>query len=61
MTSLTNIESHPFLKEMFIFFDKDNDGKIDYKEFVIGLDVIERGSFDEKCRYCFEIYDIYAI
>ena len=46
---------------MFIFFDKDNDGKIDYKEFVIGLDVIERGSFDEKCRYCFEIYDIYAI
>jgi len=26
-----------------------------------GLDIVERGNFDEKCRYCFEVYDIFAI
>jgi len=58
---LSNIESHPFIKEMFVFFDKDANGFVDYGELVKGLDVVERGTFDEKTRYCFDVLDIYAL
>ena len=30
----------------------------DFYEFVKGLDLVERGTFTEKCRYCFTLYDI---
>ena len=44
-----------------MFFDKDMDGRLDFKEFVTGLDIVERGTFDQKCRYCFDVYDIYSM
>jgi Ca2+-binding EF-hand superfamily protein len=58
---MLNIEHHPFIKEMFVFFDRNADGKVDFEELIRGLDIIERGTFDEKCRYCFELYDIFAM
>jgi hypothetical protein len=59
--SLFNLEHHPFIKEMFMFFDKNQDGLISFEEFVKGLDIIERGNMDEKVSYCFKMYDIYDI
>ena len=61
MGYMTNIENHPFMNDIFIYFDKNQDGLVDFEEFVIGLDIVERGTFPEKCRYCFEIYDTYGI
>ena len=60
MASLSNIDNHPFSKDMFLFFDKNKDGLVDFNEFIMGLDIVERGTFDEKCQYCFEMYDIYG-
>ena len=57
---MSNIDNHPFIKEMFLFFDKNHDGLIDFNEFILGLDIVERGSFDEKCAYCFEMYDVFG-
>ena len=27
-------------------------------ELVKGMDIVERGTFDEKCQYCFALYDV---
>ena len=43
-----------------MFFDMWTcDGIIDFREFVVGLDVIERGTFEEKVKYCFDMYNIF--
>jgi Ca2+-binding EF-hand superfamily protein len=58
-TQVTNIQHHPFLIDIFIFFDREtNDRVIDFFELVVGMDIVERGSFDEKCKYCFAMYDV---
>ena len=61
MGYLTNIENHPFMEDIFAFFDRNEDGLVDFEELIKGLDVVERGNFDEKCRYCYEVYDIYGL
>ena len=43
--TMMNIENHSFYEEIFIFFDKDEDGMVDFEEFVRGLDIVERGTF----------------
>ncbi len=32
-------------------------GTIDFNEFLIAMDLMEKGNFDEKLRYAFELYD----
>ena len=49
------------MPEIFVFFDKDEDGLVDFDEFVRGLDIIERGTFLDKVSYCFEVYDVYGV
>jgi len=41
-----------------LFFDTNRDGLIDFYEVVLGLDIIEKGSFEDKCKFCFAMYDI---
>jgi len=31
---------------------------VDFYEVVLGLDTIEKGSFEEKSKFCFAMYDI---
>lgn len=58
-SSLTNIQHHPFLVDIFIFFDRETqDRTIDFFELVRGMDIIERGTIEEKCNYCFAMYDV---
>ena len=45
MGYMMNIENHPFFPEIFVFFDQNEDGIVDFEEFVKGMDVMERGSF----------------
>ncbi|CAF1235802.1 unnamed protein product [Adineta steineri] len=39
-------------------FDIDNDGKVDFKEFVIGFLLTTKGTMEEKLDYTFQLYDI---
>ena len=49
------------MEDIFAYFDRDEDGLVDFEELIRGLDIIERGNFNEKCQYCFEIYDAYGL
>ena len=31
---------------------------VDFYEMVIGMDILEKGNFEEKCKFCFAMYDI---
>ena len=58
MTSIFNIEGHPFADDFFLFFDTNRDGLVDFYEMVVGMNIIEKGSFEEKCQFAFTIYDL---
>ena len=47
-----------FSQGLFQFFDKNDDGHIDFKELVCGISLCCRGSNTERLRACFEIFDI---
>ncbi|XP_003130192.1 EF-hand calcium-binding domain-containing protein 1-like isoform X2 [Sus scrofa] len=44
------------MNRVFFAFDKDNDNLINAKEWVKGLSVFLRGTFEEKLKFCFEVY-----
>lgn len=48
--------SETFLRRLFLAFDADSDGKIDFREFVVGLNGFVKGTPEEKVHALFEIY-----
>ena len=58
MTAIFNIEGHPFTDDFFLFFDTNRDGLVDFYEMVIAMNTIEKGSFEDKCRFAFTMYDL---
>ena len=42
-----------FLDQLFRIFDKDGDGSIDFKEFMIATDMTSAGDPEEKLRWAF--------
>ena len=52
-----NIDAHVLSKRLFYFFDKNQDGVVEYSEIIQSLDIIEKGDFDEKVELCFHVYD----
>ena len=46
-----------FTDRVFQTFDTNNDGYIDYLEFVIALNLTTHGSYEEKLRWAFSVYD----
>lgn len=47
-----------FARHVFRVFDKNNDGLLDFREFMCGFSVVLRGSLEEKLKFSFNIYDI---
>ena len=45
------------LEVLFDILDNDNDGRIDGLELLAGLSICCQGEFDEKAKFCFEIFD----
>jgi Ca2+-binding EF-hand superfamily protein len=58
MNAIFNIEGHPFNDDLFLYFDSNHDGLVDFYEMVIGMNIIEKGTFEEKCNYAYAMYDI---
>ena len=61
MALMINVENHPFMPDIFVWFDKDEDGLVDFDELIRGLDIMERGTFAEKVSYAFDLYDTYNL
>ncbi|GLD93808.1 hypothetical protein PINS_up002413 [Pythium insidiosum] len=48
--------SESFLRRLFQMFDADGDGRIDFREFVVGLNGFVRGSLEDKVDALFDVY-----
>jgi len=46
------------LQNMFKAFDLEKDAKISFRELMIGLSIVYKGTLDEKLQFCFRVYDI---
>ena len=58
MTAIFNMEGHPFADDFFLFFDTNRDGLVDFYEMIVGMNIVERGTFEEKCKFVFAMYDL---
>lgn len=52
------LETNLITERVFRFFDSSNDGIIDFEEFVTGLGILCKGSFEERSRHAFAGYDL---
>lgn len=47
-----------FCEHVFRSFDNDNSGKIDFKEFLVAINMTSGGSPRDKLEWAFNMYDI---
>jgi len=47
-----------FCNHVFRTFDKDTSGKIDFKEFLLAINITSGGKPEEKLEWAFQMYDI---
>jgi len=55
---LKNLDQSPFADRLFTLLDANNDGVVDFHEFITGLSLLCKGSADEKLALCFRAYDL---
>lgn len=45
------------LEQNFSAFDVNKDGQINFREFVTGLSIVQKGSMEERLKFLFDAYD----
>merc|ERR1712061_158507 len=59
MGSLPELQQNPLVRRVIDIFDDDNNGEVDFKEFIQGLSHFSaKGDMESKLRFAFRIYDI---
>jgi len=53
-----NVNSQELCEHVFRTFDSDKNGYIDFKEFLLAIDVTSSGSAEEKLSWAFRMYDV---
>ena len=48
------------INHLFRIFDRDGNGSIDFKEFVMATDITSKGDPEEKLRWTFKVNSITA-
>lgn len=51
-----NVED--FSAHLFRAYDSDGSGQIDFKEFLMTMNLASKGNADEKLRWAFSLYDV---
>lgn len=54
---LYGLSYHPLAEILFNFFDKEKDGILDFKEIVLGMNVVYKGDLHSKSYFAFWCYD----
>ena len=57
--TLYGIKEHPYKDVLFNFFDSKRDGLIDFIEMVEAMNIIYKGSTEQKAIFVFEMLDLY--
>jgi len=47
-----------FCTHVFRTFDRDNSGKIDFKEFLLAINITSAGRPEQKLEWAFQMYDV---